>query len=188
MMAFVEQDPRRRIGPSPRGIDHHQGMVGDHQVGLAPRPLGAFDEAFAVMRAPRIDAFAAPVGQCRRPCAPEQARQPAGQIAADHVAVLGVGGPAPDQMRQYRRPPGERALHRIFQIEQAQIILAPLADHDFGLACRLVGKQFMSLAVQLPLQRLGEGRHPHCPSGALRPQGRRGEIGQGLADPGSRLG
>ena len=82
------------------------------------------------MRAAGIDAFAAAVGQRGRAGAAEQARQPARQIAADHVAVLGIGRPAPDQLRQDRRAAGERALHRILEVEQAQIILAPLADDD----------------------------------------------------------
>ena len=92
--------------------------------------LGALDEAAAVMRAAGIDAFAAAVGERGRAGAAEQARQPAGQIAADHVAVLGVGRPAPDQLGEDRRAPGERALQRVFEVEQAEVILASLADDD----------------------------------------------------------
>ena len=110
MMALVEQDPPRRVLAAARGVDHHQRMVGDDDVGLAARPLGALDEAAAVMRAAGIDALAAPVGQGRGAGAAEQARQPARQIAADHVAVLGVGRPAPDQLGEDRGAARERAL------------------------------------------------------------------------------
>ena len=188
MMAFVEQDPRRCIGAPARGIDHHQGMIGDDDIGFAPGAFGALDEAFAIMRAAGIDAFAAAIGQRRCTGAAEQARQPAGQIATDHIAVLGVSRPAPDEVGEDRRPPRERALHRILEVEQAQIILTALADHDLVLPLGLVGEQFMSLGIELALQRLGEGRHPHRPPGAVRPQCRRSEIGERLADPGSRLG
>ena len=41
-------------------------MVGDDEIGLAALHHGALDEAFAVMRAGRIDAFAAPVGEAER--------------------------------------------------------------------------------------------------------------------------
>ena len=110
MMALVEQDPAGRILAAARGIDHHQRMVGDDDVGLAARPLGALDEAAAIMRAAGIDAFAAPVGQRGRAGAAEQARQPARQVAADHVAVLACRPPsarpaAPGSPRGPEKPP-----------------------------------------------------------------------------------
>ena len=173
MMALVEHDPRRRVGPAARGIDHHQRMVGDDQVGLAPGALGPLDEAFAVMRAAGIDALAAAVGQRRRPGPAEQARQPAGQVAADHVAVLGIGRPPPDEVRQHRRAPGEPALHRVLEVEQAQVILAPLADDDPAACARpRRGTASRALAVELALQRLGEGRHPHRARRRARPTAR----------------
>ena len=144
-MALVEQDPPRRILARARGIDHHQRMVGDDDVGLAARPLGALDEAAAVMRAAGIDALAAAVGQRGGAGAAEQARQPAGQVAADHVAVLGVGRPAPDQLREDRRAARERALQRIFEVEQAEIIFAALADDDPPRALVGVGEQLRAL-------------------------------------------
>ena len=166
VMALVEQDPPRRVLARARGIDHHQRMVGDDDVGFAARPLGALDEAAAVMRAAGIDAFAAPVGQRGRAGAAEQARQPARQVAADHVAVLAVGGPAPDQLREDRGAAGEGALQRVFEVEQAEIILAALADDDPPRALLGIGEQLGPLGVELALQRLGEGRHPHRPARA----------------------
>ena len=188
MMSLVEQDPPRRVLARARGVDHHQRVVGDDDVRLAARPLGALDEAAAVMRAAGIDALAAAVGQRGRAGAAEQARKPAGQVAADHVAVLGVRRPAPDQLREDRGAAGERALQRILEVEQAQIILAALADDDLARALLRVGEQLGPLAVELPLQRLGEGRDPDRAAGLLRPQRRRREIGERLADARSRLG
>src|SRR6185437_4697770 len=105
-------------------------MVGDDDVGVAAGPLGAFDEAAAIVRAAGIDAFPASVGERGRSCAPEQARQPTRQVAADHVTVLGVSRPTPDELRENRRPAGKRTLERIFEVEQAEVILAALADDD----------------------------------------------------------
>ena len=105
MMPLVEQDPARRVFAGARGIDHHQSMVGDDEVCFAARPLGALDEAAAVMRAAGIDAFAAAVGERGRAGAAEQAREPARQVAADHVAVFGISRPAPDELRQQRGAP-----------------------------------------------------------------------------------
>ena len=150
MMALVEQDPPRRILAGARGIDHHQRMIGDDDVGLAARPFGALDEAAAVMRAAGIDALAAPIGQGRGTGAAEQAWKPAGQIAADHVAVLGIGRPPADQLREDRGAACEGALQRVFEVEQAQIILAALADDDLALALLGVGKQ-----LRAPRRRAG---------------------------------
>ena len=100
MMPLVEQDPARRIFAGARRIDHHQSVVGDHEVGFTARPLGALDEAAAVVRAAGVDAFAAAVGQRGRAGTAEQAREPAGQVAADHIAVFGISRPAPDELGQ----------------------------------------------------------------------------------------
>src|SRR5258707_394503 len=97
-------------------------------------------------------------GQGCGPGAAEQARQPAGQVAADHVAVLGVSRPAADQLSEDRRAPGERALQCVFEVEQAQIILAALADDDLALALLRVGEQFRAFAVEL-----AQDRHPQGP-------------------------
>ena len=50
--------------PPHRRLDHDQRMVGDRRCRLArARRIAALDEALAVVRAGRIDAFAAPVGE-----------------------------------------------------------------------------------------------------------------------------
>jgi len=136
MMALVEHIAcRAAVGlAAPDGIDHHQSVVGDDDVGIGAGPRRALDEAFPVMRAAGIDALAAPVGQRGRAVAAEQGRQPAGQIAADHVAIGGIGRPARDEMRQDRGASGKAALQGVLEIEQAEIILTPLAGHDAAAA------------------------------------------------------
>jgi hypothetical protein len=175
MVPFVEHDARgalRRIAPA-RGVDHDQRVVGDHQLGLGTGASGPLDEAFAIMRAAGIDAFAALVGQRGNAALAEQRAQPAGQIAADHVAILAIGGPARHQVRQDRRAPGKAALQRVFQIEQAQVILAPLAHHHRRrrlAARRRLGKGARAFAAQLALQRLGIGGNPDRAARTLGPQ------------------
>src|SRR3546814_8355353 len=82
------------------------------------------------MRASGIDALAAPVGERVRPVAPEQRRQPARHVAAHHVAVAAIGRPARGEMGKDQLPPLKAALQRLFKVEQAEIILPPLAHHD----------------------------------------------------------
>ncbi|MCY1169613.1 hypothetical protein D9M73_96580 [compost metagenome] len=190
MMPLVEHIARRariRFAPA-RGIDHHQRMVGDDQIGIGTRARRLFDEAFAVMRTTGIDALAAPVGERGRAVAAEQGRQPAGQIAADHIAVRAIRRPARDEVREDRGAPGEPALQRVLQVQQAQVILAALArDHLRPADCR-IGKEPRAFMPQLPLQRLGEGRHPHRAIGLLRPERSGREITERLADAGAGFG
>ena len=190
MMAFIKNDPRRaaHLVASARGIDHHQSMVGDDDIGMDARACGAFDEAFFVMRAPGIDALAAPVGQRGRTVATEQRWQPTRQISADHVAVFGIRGPARDQMRQRRRAACKPALQCVLQVQQTQIILAALAHHDFRFEGFIIGIDPLGLAHQLALQRLGKGRNPYRPIGIARPERSWCKIAQGLANAGARLG
>ena len=73
MMALVEDIARRPRGivePAHRRLDHDQRMVGDHDVGLAGAADGALDEAFLVVLAGGVDAFAAAVGETRDSAAP----------------------------------------------------------------------------------------------------------------------
>ena len=85
------------------------------------------------MRAGGIDAFAAPVGQPRDAAAPEKIEQPGREIAADHVAVAARQRPArqsakADSALRGTEPPS--AIDRFLHVEQAEVILAALADHD----------------------------------------------------------
>ena len=172
-----------------RRLGHHQGVVGDHQIG-APGPAHtALDEAFAVMGAGRVDALAAPVGQSQGAAVADQPDQPGGKVAAHHVAVAGRPGPAghqPDRHRALGNPAD--GARRVFQVEQAEIVLAALADHHFSRFQRGLGVQAVELLVDLALQVLGEGRQPYRALVLLGPQAGGGDIAQGLADPGAGLG
>ena len=170
-----------------RGVDHDQRMVGDDDIGLGGGTRGMLDEAFAIMRAAGIDTLAAPIGQRGGAVAAEQRRQPAGQVAADHVAVRAICRPARHQLRQNGGTAGKAALQRILQVEQAQIVLATFTRHHAFAADRGVGEQALRLHAQLALQRLGKGGDPDRTAGTFRPQAGGCEIPERLADPGARL-
>src|SRR3546814_5017761 len=105
-----------------------------------------FDEAFAEMRTAGIDALAAPVGERGGAVAAEERGEPAGKVAADHVAVAAVGGPARDELREDRGAARKAALQRILEVEQAEIIFAPLAHDDLFAVRRGVGIEPLGLA------------------------------------------
>ena len=178
MMPFVEHDPARGVlrVAGARGIHHHQRMVGDDEIGSCGCPGRAFDEALAVVRTSGIDAFAPLICQCRDATLAEQGAQPAGQIAADHVTILGIGRPARHQMRQDRCASGEPALQCVFEVEQAQIVLAPLSHHDRLASHRraLPARHAPPLLAKLTLKVLGERRHPYRTARPFVPRGRRG--------------
>ncbi len=81
------------------------------------------------MRAGGIDAFAAPVREGEAAALADEVGQPAGKIAAHHVAVARRHRPARHQAEgnRIRRPPGKLPAH-LGEIEQAEVVLAPLAD------------------------------------------------------------
>src|SRR3546814_10417028 len=92
------------------------------------------DEAWPVMRTARIEEVAAPGGERGGAGGAEQGRQPARHVAADHVAVPGVGGPARHELGKDRRAAGKTALQGVFEVEQAKIIFPPLADDHLRFA------------------------------------------------------
>ena len=151
VVAFVEDVARgQRMGRArvvaERGLQQHQGVVGDHQIGAPGAAYGAFDEAAPVLRAGGVDAFAAPVGQPERAVGAEQLGQPAREIAAAHVAVAGGPDPARDKAQEHglMRTP---AAHGLGEVEQAQIVLAPLAHHHAPRLRRPLGVRAVELAV-----------------------------------------
>ncbi len=163
-------------------------MVGDHQVGLGRGAAAALDEASAEMRAGGIDAFAAPVSQPGEAAAPEQPRQPARQVAADHVAIPAIRCPARHQLGEQRGAVGEAALRCILEIEQAEIILAPLAHHHPPPPRLRVSNHPRRLAVELALQVAGIGAQPDAALRRFGPADRRRQIAERLADAGAGLG
>src|SRR3546814_4514239 len=98
MMPLVEEQPRRgraapflRTWARARRLHHGQRMIGDDDIGLRRCARRPPDEAFAEMRTAGIDALAAPVGQRGGAVAAKEGGEPAGQVAADHVAVARIG-------------------------------------------------------------------------------------------------
>ncbi len=159
MMSLIKDIARRPVRDfaTARGVHHHQRVIGNDDIGSSRGARGTFDEAFAVVWASGIDTLAAPVGQRGRATAPKQRREPAGQIAAHHIAIGGIARPACDKLRQYRRAPRKAALQRVLQIEQAGVILSPFARHHFRAADGGIREQALRLLRQLALQRFGEG-------------------------------
>ena len=199
VVALVEHDPlqgrrltvlfqtARRPGPVEGGLGHDQGVVGHDQIGPAAGADGLFDETGAVVGAGGVDAFAAPVdevgraGLMARPRG-EQAGQPAGIVAAGHVAVTAVHGPAADERHADQvAVPQLGRLNHVLQVQQAEVVFAALADDGLLPALDGVGPEGGALAVDLALQGAGIGRDPGRPLIALGPQAGWGEIAQGLA-------
>ena len=167
-MTLVKDDSGRlhRVIASARRVDHNERMIGDDKVSLRAVATGALDEAFAVMRAPGIDAFAALVGQRRNSSFAEKSAEPAGQISADHVPILRERRPARDKLREDCGASGKAALQRILKVQQAEVILATFSHDDGRRSVFALGRpRAPTLATQLPLQVLCECRYPHCATG-----------------------
>ena len=125
----------------------------------------------------------------RRPVAADEVHQPAGKIAAGDVAV--AGGTRPARHQPQRRGVGGARLQaacRLLVIQQAEIVLAPLADDGL---LRLAGAgriEPVELAVDLMLQIAGIGADPDRAVIALGPEARGRDIAQRLAHAGAGLG
>jgi len=185
MVPLVEQDPSWRILAAPSGIDHHQSMVRNDEVGFAARTFGTFDETATIVRAAGIDTFAAPVCERSRSRSPEQAWKPARKVAADHVPVLRIGRPPADQLGEDRSSPGKGALERVLEVQKAQIILAPLSNDDPVRALLGIREELEPFAVELALERLGERRYPNRARRLLGPERRRCKVGERFPNAGS---
>ena len=81
-----------------------------------------------------------------------------------------ISRPARHQMRKDCRTSGKAALQSVLQVQQAQIIFAPLAHHDLGFECLMVGVKALRLTHQLPLERFGKGGNPDRSVGGGRPK------------------
>ena len=120
---------------------------------------------------------------------PDHVGEPAGQVAADHVAVARGADPARhDAERGCVVRPHRQARHRLLEIQQAEIVLAPLAQHHAARLDLGIGIEPVELAGDLVLEVAGEGRDPHRALVLLGPDARGRDIAQGLADPGAGLG
>ena len=193
MVPLVEDITGRHrvvVEPTPRRLGHHQRMVGHHEFSGAGAANGMFHEAAPPMRAGRVDALAASVGECIQRGAAEQFGEPAGQVAALDVAVLRRHRPARDQTERdqpRRRKAAGRAGGRVLQVQQAQIILPPLAHHHAPAPLGRIGEKADKLAVDLALQMAGEGADPDGAPVAFGPQAGRRDIAERLAGAGSRF-
>ena len=119
---------------------------------------------------------------------PRQVEQPGRQVAADHVAVAAGQRPARQQAEAdgvLGRQAG--AHHRLLEVQQAEIVLAALADHHAAALLGRVAVQAVELVVDLALQVAGVGGDPHRRAVLLGPQRGRRDIAQGLADAGAGL-
>ena len=176
---------RRGIG----GVDHHQRMVADDDIGAARPSCRFLDETAIVMRAGAVDALAAAVGKADGLGASRKVCQPGRKGRTRQVAVAGRPGPArhQPQRRAPSRRPAELA-ERLFKIEKAQIVLAPLADYHLARAAGGVRIEAGELRGDLVLQGTGIGGNPDWRAVGFGPQRRRRQIAERLAGAGSRLG
>ena len=107
----------------------------------------------------------------RDAAAAQQVEQPGRQVAADHVAVAAGQRPA----RQQAEADGvlghqAGAHHRLLEIQQAEIVLAALADHHPAALLGRIAVQAVELVVDLALQVAGVGRDPDRRAVLLGPQ------------------
>ena len=94
----------------------------------------------------------------------------------------------PSGMTEAGARPEVAVPQRILQVQQAQVVLAPLADDHAPVALGRIGKQMRQFGVDLALQVAGEGADPHAAVVLLRPQAGRRQIAERLAGSGAGLG
>ena len=178
VMALVEHVAQRRVSPSSSAAASPPGSSPARGWRSRCRPAGAadglLDEALAVVLAGRSRCTRRAGRPGRRDAAAARGRSSsqAGQVAADHVAVAAWPAPsAPAGRGRQRSPaPSRCGIDRLLEVQQAEIVLAALADHRPGGASRPVGMQPVELAVDLALQVAGVGRDPDRRAVLLGPQ------------------
>ncbi len=192
MVSLVEHVTNRQslLVAAERGLDHHQGMVGDDDVRPSCFADRAFDEALAIVAARRVDALAARIGEIHRQRTPEQIGEPGREIAADHVAVAGRRRPPRDQTEDdgVDRVPLRQAGHRLVEVEQAKDVLPALANHHLAGLDPEIGVGVVELTIELALQVAGVRADPHRTAVLLHPDRGRSDVPQRLSDPRSGFG
>ena len=113
----------------------------------------------------------------------------AGNSAPDKIAVLRRRNPARDQCERDRALAGRErcAFHGVLEIQQAEIILAALAQDRLLVALLRIGIELRRLLKDLALQIARVGRNPEAGSVALRPQRGGREIAERLSRARSRF-
>src|SRR5438477_7801006 len=98
--------------------------------------------------------------------------------------------PARHQCGKQRRAriAGAEPREGLLHVEQADIVLASLANDDALAALLWIGHDPLGFLVELALQVLGIGRYPYRCLVALGPQPGGREIAKRLAEPCARLG
>src|SRR5262252_7910699 len=121
---------RRIVETAESSLRHDQSVVGDDNSRLPRFADVLLDKAAAEMRAGRVHAFAAAVGEPTHPTATDQLREPAWKVAGDQIAGLARADPSRDQPQLSCRPPrpADRGADRLFIIQQTKKILPALAD------------------------------------------------------------
>jgi len=172
------------VAPAQRGGNQHQRVIGDDDVGPLRAPHRAFDETARPVIASGKHAFPAAIGQPQSARPPDEIDQPAGKVPAGQITVARRPHPARHQ------PDGDgvtridrHGADRVLQIQQTEVILAPLADDDLLRAHDRIGVKPGQLVLDLVLQVAGVGGDPHRRPVAFRPHRRRRQIAQRLADP-----
>ena len=137
-----------------------------------------------------MDALPTPVGQSGDRGLAVQFAEPAGQVAPLYVAVGAGDRPPRDKPQQDRltvQHAAGRTHHRVFEVQQAQIVFPALSNHDPLAALSRVGDEAAHLRVDLALKMAGEGADPDRSAIFFGPDTGRGQVAQGLAGTGARF-
>src|SRR5262249_6523623 len=104
-------------------------------------------------------------------------------VRAGGVAVGRIRKPACDQAQCYRALTWREriALGRVFEIEQAEIILAAFAQHDLQLARARIAFELAHFLKDLTLEVPRVGGNPKTGAVLLGPERGRRQIAEGLA-------
>ena len=166
MVALVEDIAGRHgciVEPAERGLCHHQRVVGDDDARLPRLADVLFDETAAKMRAGRMDALAAPIGEPIDPAAPDEFGEPAREIARHQVAGpasrRSTGRSARDAGRP-SRPAHRGVAPRPRNSAGRENSPAPCGSRRGGV-CTGIGVEPVEFAGDLGLQVAGIGRNPH---------------------------
>ncbi len=187
VVTFVEDVAGRDgciVEPAESSLRHDQRMVGDDDARLPRLADVLLDKTAAKMRAGRVYALAAPIGEPTYPTASDEFAEPSRKIAGHEVPGLARSDPAGDQPEMPGRPscPAHRGAERVLVIQQTKKIFAPLADHHVTAFEAGIGIEPVELAGNLGLQVAGVSRDPHGAPVLLRPKAGGRDVAERLPD------
>ena len=108
VVTFVEDIAGRHgcvVEPTECGLGHDQRMVGDDDARLSCLANVLLDKAAVILRAGRVDAFAAAVGKPVDAAKSDQLGEPAREVSGHQISRVGRGDPAGDQPELRQRFP-----------------------------------------------------------------------------------